>query len=144
VTYLIGISSREHESSGLRVTCGVIKQQVLQFLCPVASQLDLEKNNLMVIHLIVSDEYSVKVLRHFTDQQSWVLDSGIYYKDGRKDVKYRSFCSERVDETEEDWLTVPPRCQVLVCSPKTLAEIMPLSPRSVFRFFWVILTKNDS
>jgi hypothetical protein len=62
----------------------MVAHEVVKFLEPVSSQLELkEKNGLTAIHLIISNEYSENILRHFTGQQNLVLDSVVYYEDDR-------------------------------------------------------------
>jgi len=90
-TYLIGISLKCYHDSFCTVSHDIIKEEVAKFLYPMSSQLDLEENNVTVIQLIVSNKYTPEVCSYLTDNQSWILDSGVYHEDANGQLTTRLF-----------------------------------------------------
>ncbi|GJQ15548.1 hypothetical protein GpartN1_g7339.t1 [Galdieria partita] len=123
--YLIGIALKCFQLSSSGVGRSMIKAEVAKFLHPVASQLELEQNDLTAIQLIVSDKYAEEVSRHFRDNQNWILNSGVYYEDNTNNIVYSSINSEiQPQNIREEWLRIPPHCQVVVCSTTSLQTFL--------------------
>jgi len=155
-TYLIGISLKCYDDSCCAVSHEIIKEEVAKFLYPVSSQLDLEENNVTVIQLIVSDIYTPEICSYLTDNQSWILDSGVYYEDGNEQLTNRSFSSQSFVGSHREWLTIPSGCQLVICSPQSLTEILGGTPDNElerlfcnsrawwehFRLLWILLDSS--
>ncbi|GJQ13833.1 hypothetical protein GpartN1_g5624.t1 [Galdieria partita] len=123
--YLIGAALKCFQLSSSGVGRSMIKSEVAKFLHPLASQLELEQNNLRAIQLIVSDKYTEEVSRQFRDNQNWILNSGVYYEDNTNNIVYSSINSERQPQNiREEWLRIPPHCQVVVCSTTSLQTFL--------------------
>ncbi|GJQ11956.1 hypothetical protein GpartN1_g3747.t1 [Galdieria partita] len=123
--YLIGIALKCFQLSTSGVGRSMIKAEVAKFLHPLASQLELEQNNLRAIQLIVSDKYTEDVSRQFSDNQNWILNSGVYYEDNNNNIVHSSINSERQPQNiREEWLRIPPHCQVVVCSTTSLRTFL--------------------
>ncbi|GJQ15928.1 hypothetical protein GpartN1_g7719.t1 [Galdieria partita] len=123
--YLIGVTLKCFQLSSSGVGRSMIKAEVAKFLHPVASQLELEQNNLTAIQLIVSDKYTEEVSRQFSDNQNWILNSGVYYEDNNNNIVYSSINSEiQPQNIREEWLWIPPHCQVVVCSTTSLRTFL--------------------
>ncbi|GJQ11955.1 hypothetical protein GpartN1_g3746.t1 [Galdieria partita] len=135
--YLIGIALKCFQLSSSGVGRSMIKSEVAKFLHPVASQLELEQNNLRAIQLIVSDKYTEEVSRQFRDNQNWILNSGVYYEDNNNNIVYTSINSEiQPQNIREEWLWIPPHCQVVVCSTTSLRTFLGLkASRDLERVF---------
>eukprot|EP00871_Galdieria_phlegrea_P003744 jgi/Galph1/4370/GphlegSOOS_G3003.1 len=123
-TYLIGISLKCYGTTGRRVGLPLIKEETEKFLIPVAQQLDLASDDIFAIQLIISTNYTNQVSRQFRDNQNWVLDSGIYNENANKEISFRSFSSSPPDSATKEWLTIPNRCQLVVCSTSNLKEFL--------------------
>ncbi|KAK4524488.1 hypothetical protein GAYE_SCF03G2389 [Galdieria yellowstonensis] len=126
-TYLIGISLKCYDDSCCAVSHEIIKEEVAKFLYPVSSQLDLE-NNVTVIQLIVSDIYTPEICSYLKDNQSWILDSGVYYEDGNGQLTNLSLSSQSFVGSHREWLTIPSGCQLVICSPQSLTEFLGGTP----------------
>ncbi|GJQ12681.1 hypothetical protein GpartN1_g4472.t1 [Galdieria partita] len=123
--YLIGIPLKCFQLSSSGVGRSMMKSEVAKFLHPVASQLELEQNNLRAIQLIVSDKYTEEVSRQFRNNQNWILNSGVYYEDNNNNIVYSSINSERQPQNiREEWLWIPPHCQVVICSTTCLRTFL--------------------
>ncbi|GJQ13972.1 hypothetical protein GpartN1_g5763.t1 [Galdieria partita] len=123
--YLIGIALKFFQLSSSGVGRSMITSEVAKFLHPVASQLELEQNDLTAIQLIVSNKYTEEVSRQFRDNQNWILNSGVYYEDNNNNIVYSSINSERQSQNiREEWLWIPPHCQVVVCSTTSLRTFL--------------------
>ncbi|GJQ13915.1 hypothetical protein GpartN1_g5706.t1 [Galdieria partita] len=123
--YLIGIALKCFQLSSLGVGRSMIKAEFAKFLHPVASQLELEQNNLRAIQLIVSDKYTEEVSKQFRNNQNWILNSGVYYEDNNNNIVYSSINSEiQPQNIREEWLWIPPHCQVVVCSTTSLRTFL--------------------
>ncbi|GJQ10947.1 hypothetical protein GpartN1_g2738.t1 [Galdieria partita] len=123
--YLIGIALKCFQLSSSGVGRSMIKSEVAKFLHPVASQLELMQNNLRAIQLIVSNKYTEEVSRQFRDNQNWILNSGVYYEDNNNNIVYSSINSEiQPQNIREEWLWIPPHCQVVVCSTTSLRTFL--------------------
>ncbi|GJQ14328.1 hypothetical protein GpartN1_g6119.t1 [Galdieria partita] len=123
--YLIGITLKCFQLSSSGVGRSMIKAEVAKFLHPVASQLELEQNDLTAIQLIVSNKYTEEVSRQFRDNQNWILNSGVYYEDNNNNIVYSSINSEiQPQNIREEWLWIPPHCQVVVCSTTSLQTFL--------------------
>ncbi|GJQ15044.1 hypothetical protein GpartN1_g6835.t1 [Galdieria partita] len=123
--YLIGIELKCFQLSSSGVGRSMIKAEVAKFLHPVASQLELMQNNLRAIQLIVSDKYTEEVSKQFRNNQNWILNSGVYYEDNNNNIVYSSINSERQQQNiREEWLWIPPHCQVVVCSTTSLRTFL--------------------
>ncbi|GJQ09154.1 hypothetical protein GpartN1_g945.t1 [Galdieria partita] len=123
--YLIGIALECFQLSSSGVGRSMIKAEVAKFLHPLASQLELEQNNLTAIQLIVSDKYTEDVSRQFRNNENWILNSGVYYEDNNNNIVYSSINSERQPQNiREEWLWIPPHCQVVVCSTTSLRTFL--------------------
>ncbi|GJQ14487.1 hypothetical protein GpartN1_g6278.t1 [Galdieria partita] len=123
--YLIGAALKCFQLSSSGGGRSMIKAEVAKFLHPVASQLELEQNNLTAIQLIVSNKYTEEVSRQFRDNQNWILNSGVYYEDNNNNIVYSSINSERQPQNiREEWLWIPPHCQVVVCSTTSLRTFL--------------------
>ncbi|GJQ09014.1 hypothetical protein GpartN1_g805.t1 [Galdieria partita] len=123
--YLIGIALKCFQLSSSGVGRSMIKAEVAKFLHPVASQLELEQNNLTAIQLIVSDKYAEEVSKQFRNNQNWILNSGVYYEDNNNNIVYSSINSEiQPQNIREEWLWIPPHCQVVVCSTTSLRTFL--------------------
>ncbi|GJQ15674.1 hypothetical protein GpartN1_g7465.t1 [Galdieria partita] len=123
--HLIGITLKCFQLSSSGVGRSMIKAEVAKFLHPVASQLELEQNNLRAIQLIVSDKYTEDVSKQFRNNQNWILNSGVYYEDNNNNIVYSSINSEiQLQNIREEWLWIPPHCQVVVCSSTSLRTFL--------------------
>ncbi|GJQ10447.1 hypothetical protein GpartN1_g2238.t1 [Galdieria partita] len=123
--YLIGAALKCFQLSSSGVGRSMIKAEVAKFLHPVASQLELEQNDLTAIQLIVSNKYTEEVSRQFSDNQNWILNSGVYYEDNTNNIVYSSINSERQPQNvRQEWLRIPPHCQVVVCSTTSLRTFL--------------------
>ncbi|GJQ14080.1 hypothetical protein GpartN1_g5871.t1 [Galdieria partita] len=123
--YLIGAALKCFQLSSSGVGRSMIKAEVAKFLHPVASQLELVQNDLTAIQLIVSNKYTEEVSRQFRDNQNWILNSGVYYEDNTNNIVYSSINSERQPQNiREEWLRIPPHCQVVVCSTTSLQTFL--------------------
>ncbi|GJQ14981.1 hypothetical protein GpartN1_g6772.t1 [Galdieria partita] len=123
--YLIGIALKCFQLSSSGVGRSMIKAEVAKFLHPVASQLEWEQNDLTAIQLIVSDKYTEEVSRQFRNNQNWILNSGVYYEDNNNNIVYSSINSEiQPQNIREEWLWIPPHCQVVVCSTTSLRTFL--------------------
>ncbi|GJD09539.1 hypothetical protein Gasu2_37850 [Galdieria sulphuraria] len=123
--YLIGIALKCYQMSSPGVGRSMIKAECAKFLHPVASQLDLENHNIMAIQLIVSNKYTAEVSKQLNDSQNWVLDSGIYYEDHNNHIVSSPINSAtKPQNTREEWLWIPPHCQVVVCSTSSLKSFL--------------------
>ncbi|KAK4527100.1 hypothetical protein GAYE_SCF34G5022 [Galdieria yellowstonensis] len=127
-TYLIGISLKCYDDSSCTVSHDIIKEEVGRFLYPVSSQLDLEENNVTVIQLIVSNRYTADVRSRLKNNQSWILDSGVHYEDGNGQLTNLSLSSQSFVGSHREWLTIPSRCQLVICSPQSLTEFLGGTP----------------
>ncbi|KAK4527450.1 hypothetical protein GAYE_SCF40G5372 [Galdieria yellowstonensis] len=124
--YLIGMALKYYNPSGPGVDLAMIKQEFAKFLEPVASQLELkENNNITAIQLVVSNKYHDSVLKHFTDHQNLVLNSGVYYEDD--DGKLTCNLSDFSSYSKKKWLELPVNCQVVICSPQNLNDCFGLN-----------------
>ncbi|GJQ10304.1 hypothetical protein GpartN1_g5160.t1 [Galdieria partita] len=123
--YLIGIALKCFQLSSSGVGRSMIKAEVAKFLHPVASQLELMQNNLRAIQLIVSDKYTEEVSRQFRNNQNWILNSGVYYEDNNNNIVYSCINSEiQPQNIRQEWLCIPPHCQVVVCSTTSLRTFL--------------------
>jgi len=117
--YLIGMALKYYNPSGPGVDLAMIKQEVAKFLEPAASQLELkEDNNITAIQLVFCYKYHDSVLKHFTDHQNLVLNSGVYYEDD--DGKLTCNLSDFSSYSKKKWFELPVNCQVVICSPQNL------------------------
>eukprot|EP00871_Galdieria_phlegrea_P003016 jgi/Galph1/3715/GphlegSOOS_G2358.1 len=123
-TYLIGISLKCYGTTGRRVGLPLIKEETEKFLIPVAQHLDLASDDIFAIQLIISTNYTSQVSKQFRDNQNWVLDSGIYNENANKEISFRSFSSSPPDSATKEWLTIPNRCQLVVCSTSNLKAFL--------------------
>eukprot|EP00871_Galdieria_phlegrea_P000661 jgi/Galph1/1596/GphlegSOOS_G283.1 len=63
--------------------------------------------------------------KQFTEHENWVLDSGIYDEQDNRELNFRSHnsllprCS-----TVNQWLSIPDRCQLVVCSKENLKTFL--------------------
>ncbi|GJQ14722.1 hypothetical protein GpartN1_g6513.t1 [Galdieria partita] len=123
--YLMGIALKCFQLSSSGVGRSMIKAEVAKFLHPVASQLELVQNDLTAIQLIVSNKYIEEVSRQFRNNQNWILNSGVYYEDNNNNIVYSSINSEiQPQNIREEWLWIPPHCQVVVCSTTSLRTFL--------------------
>jgi len=120
---LIGIALKYYHRSAPGVDLAMSKEEVAKFLEPVSSQLELkENNNTTAIQLIVCNKYHDSVLKHFTDHQNLVLNSGVYYEDDNG--KLTSNLSDFSSYPKKKWHEVPVNCQVVICSPENLEHFL--------------------
>ncbi|GJQ14724.1 hypothetical protein GpartN1_g6515.t1 [Galdieria partita] len=123
--YLMGIALKCFQLSSSGVGRSMIKAEVAKFLHPVASQLELVQNDLTAIQLIVSDKYTEEVSKQFRNNQNWILNSGVYYEDNNNNIVYSSINSEiQPQNIREEWLWIPPHCQIVVCSTTCLRTFL--------------------
>eukprot|EP00871_Galdieria_phlegrea_P002728 jgi/Galph1/3456/GphlegSOOS_G2107.1 len=116
IVYLIGISLNCYHLAGQGVGLSLIKNETEKFLIPVAQQLDLKAKNMAIIQVIVSTKYTKEVTRQFTDHQNWTLNSGIYYENDNGHICLQSLSSPPACDSCNEWLIIPSRCQLVVCS----------------------------
>eukprot|EP00871_Galdieria_phlegrea_P003237 jgi/Galph1/3914/GphlegSOOS_G2575.1 len=108
--YLIGISLKCYDMKQGVTDRAEIKKEVDKFLIPISKDIDLKEKNVFAIQLIVSTNYTEQVSKQFTDNQNWVLNSGIYYEQDNRELNVRSHnsllprCS-----TVNQWLSIPDR-----------------------------------
>eukprot|EP00871_Galdieria_phlegrea_P000333 jgi/Galph1/12/GphlegSOOS_G68.1 len=101
------------------------KKEVDKFLIPISKDIDLKEKNVFAIQLIVSTNYTEQVTKQFTEHENWVLDSGIYDEQDNRELNVRSHnsllprCS-----TVNQWLSIPDRCQLVVCSRENLKTFL--------------------
>ncbi|KAK4524641.1 hypothetical protein GAYE_SCF05G2542 [Galdieria yellowstonensis] len=116
--YLIGIALKCYGKSGVGVA--KIKEEVNKFLVPVSSQLELEKNDIWAIQLVVSTSYNNDVSNHFVHKQNWVIDTG------KKDSSSSSTPSHDMSysDADQEGLRIGPNCQLVVCSIENLEKFL--------------------
>ncbi|KAK4523509.1 hypothetical protein GAYE_PCTG69G1405 [Galdieria yellowstonensis] len=116
--YLIGIALKCYGTSGVGVA--KIKEEVDKFLVPVSSQLELEKNDIWAIQLVVSTSYNNDVSNHFVDKQNWVVDTG------KKDSSSSSTPSHGMSysDSDKEGLRIGRNCQLVVCSIENLEKFL--------------------
>eukprot|EP00871_Galdieria_phlegrea_P002144 jgi/Galph1/2930/GphlegSOOS_G1609.1 len=124
IVYLIGISLECYHLAGQGAGLSHIKNETEKFLIPVAQQLDLEAKNIVAIQLVVSTKYTKEVIRQFTDHQNWILNSGVYYENGNGQLLCQSLSSAPASFSTNEWLTIPSRCQLVVCSTTSLQSFL--------------------
>eukprot|EP00871_Galdieria_phlegrea_P003576 jgi/Galph1/4219/GphlegSOOS_G2837.1 len=124
IVYLIGISLKCYHLTGPGVGRSFIKDETEKFLIPVAQQLELKAKNIVVIQLIISTKYSIEVTRKFTDHQNWILNSGVYYENDNGELVCQSLSSAAISGFANEWLTIPSRCQLVVCSTTSLQSFL--------------------
>eukprot|EP00871_Galdieria_phlegrea_P002203 jgi/Galph1/2984/GphlegSOOS_G1641.1 len=112
------------KEDGPGVGRSLIKDETEKFLIPVAQQLDLKAKNIVVIQLIISTKYSIEVTRQFTDHQNWILNSGVYYENDNGELVCQSLSSAAVSFSTNEWLTIPSRCQLVVCWTTSLQSFL--------------------
>eukprot|EP00871_Galdieria_phlegrea_P002533 jgi/Galph1/3280/GphlegSOOS_G1934.1 len=117
------ISLKCYHLTGPGVGRSFIKDETEKFLIPVAQQLDLKAKNIVVIQLIISTKYSIEVTRQFTDHQNWILNSGTYENDNGH-IYHQSLSSPSSSGSANEWLTIPSRCQLVVCSTTSLQSFL--------------------
>ncbi|KAK4528389.1 hypothetical protein GAYE_SCF55G6330 [Galdieria yellowstonensis] len=116
--YLIGIALKCYGKSGVGVA--KIKEEVNKFLVPVSSQLELEKNDIWAIQLVVSTSYNNEVSNHFVHKQNWVVDT-------RKKVSSSSSTPSHdmnYSDSDKEDLRIGPNCQLVVCSIENLEKFL--------------------
>jgi len=116
--YLIGIALKCYGKSGVGVA--KIKEEVNKFLVPVSSQLELEKNDICAIQLVVSTSYNNEVSSHFVDKQNWVVDTG-------KEVSSSSSTPSHdmnYSNSDKEGLRIGRNCQLVVCSIENLEKFL--------------------
>eukprot|EP00871_Galdieria_phlegrea_P000111 jgi/Galph1/10/GphlegSOOS_G66.1 len=123
IVYLIGISLKCYHLAGQGIGLSHIKNETEKFLIPVAQQLDLEANNMAVIQVIVSTKYTKEVTRQFIDHQNWILNSGTYENDNGH-ICLQSLPSPPACDSSNEWLSIPQRCQLVVCSTTGLQSFL--------------------
>ncbi|KAK4528957.1 hypothetical protein GAYE_SCF67G6906 [Galdieria yellowstonensis] len=116
--YLIGIALKCYGKSGVGVA--KIKEEVDKFLVPVSSQLELEKNDIWAIQLVVSTSYNNDVSNYFVAKQNWVIDTG------KKDSSSSSTPSHDMSycDADQEGLRIGPNCQLVVCSIENLEKFL--------------------
>ncbi|KAK4528674.1 hypothetical protein GAYE_SCF62G6619 [Galdieria yellowstonensis] len=116
--YLIGIALKCYGKSGVGVA--KIKEEVDKFLVPVSSQLELEKNDIWAIQLVVSTSYNNDVSSHFVHKQNWVVDTG-------KEVSSSSSTPSHdmnYSNSDQEGLRIGRNCQLVVCSIENLEKFL--------------------
>eukprot|EP00871_Galdieria_phlegrea_P004270 jgi/Galph1/4844/GphlegSOOS_G3469.1 len=111
------------KDAGQGIGLSHIKNETEKFLIPVAQQLDLEANNMAVIQVIVSTKYTKEVTRQFIDHQNWILNSGTYENDNGH-ICLQSLSSPPACDSNNEWLSIPQRCQLVVCSTTGLQSFL--------------------
>eukprot|EP00871_Galdieria_phlegrea_P004173 jgi/Galph1/4757/GphlegSOOS_G3423.1 len=124
IVYLIGISLKCYHLTGPGVGRSLIKDETENFLIPVVQQLELKAKNIVVIQIIISTKYSIEVTRQFTDHQNWILNSGVYYENDNGELVCQSLSSAAISGSTNEWLTIPSRCQLVVCSTTSLQSFL--------------------
>ncbi|KAK4528555.1 hypothetical protein GAYE_SCF61G6499 [Galdieria yellowstonensis] len=116
--YLIGIALKCYHCS--TVSLAMIKNEVDKFLVPVSSQLELEKNDIWAIQLVVSTSYNNEVSSHFVDKLNWVIDTR------KKDSSSSSTPSHDMNYSNSDQggLRIGRNCQLVVCSLDNLEKFL--------------------
>eukprot|EP00871_Galdieria_phlegrea_P003942 jgi/Galph1/4549/GphlegSOOS_G3204.1 len=123
--YLIDISLKCYDMKQGVINRAEIKKEVDKFLIPISKDIELEEKNVFAIQLIVSTKYTEQVTKQFTEHENWVLDSGIYDEQDNRELNVRSHnsllprCS-----TVNQWLSIPDRCQLVVCSKENLKTFL--------------------
>jgi len=116
--YLIGIALKCYHSSSLNLA--MIKNEVDKFLVPVSSQLELEKNDIWAIQLVVSTSYHNDVSSHFVDKQNWVIDTGKKVSSSSSTPSHdMNYC-----DSDQEGLHIGPNCQLVVCSIENLEKFL--------------------
>eukprot|EP00871_Galdieria_phlegrea_P003310 jgi/Galph1/3980/GphlegSOOS_G2637.1 len=117
IVYLIGISLKCYHLAGQGAGLSLIKNETEKFLIP-------EAKNIVAIRLVVSTKYTKKVIRQFTDHQNWILNSGVYYENGNRQLLCQSLSSAPASGFANEWLRIPPRCQLVVCLTTSLQSFL--------------------
>eukprot|EP00871_Galdieria_phlegrea_P003485 jgi/Galph1/4137/GphlegSOOS_G2831.1 len=122
--YVIGISLKCYRMDRGGIGRSQIKEEVEKFLIPISKDIDLEEQNVFAIQLIVSTKYTEQVSKQFTDNQNWVLNSGIYYEQDNRELNVRPHNAPPLRGAVSQWLSIPDRCQLVVCSTETLKTFL--------------------
>ncbi|KAK4525595.1 hypothetical protein GAYE_SCF15G3504 [Galdieria yellowstonensis] len=122
--YLIGITLKYYHSSSVDVD--MIKEEVDKFLVPVASQLELEKNDIWAIQLVLSTSYNNEISSHFTDKQNWIMNTGVYYEERfkKKHPSPSAWQDTSSSNSDKEGLHIGPNCQLVVCSVDNLKDFL--------------------
>eukprot|EP00871_Galdieria_phlegrea_P005064 jgi/Galph1/5559/GphlegSOOS_G4235.1 len=107
IVYLIGISLKCYHLAGQGIGLSHIKNETEKFLIPV----------------IVSTKYTKEVTRQFIDHQNWILNSGTYENDNGH-ICLQSLPSPPACDSSNEWLSIPQRCQLVVCSTTGLQSFL--------------------
>eukprot|EP00871_Galdieria_phlegrea_P000500 jgi/Galph1/1450/GphlegSOOS_G10.1 len=122
--YVIGISLKCYRMDRGGIGRSQIKEEVEKFLIPISKDIDLEEQNVFAIQLIISTNYTEQVSKQFTDNQNWVLNSGIYYEQDNRELNVRPHNAPPLRGAVSQWLSIPDRCQLVVCSTETLKTFL--------------------
>eukprot|EP00871_Galdieria_phlegrea_P000518 jgi/Galph1/1467/GphlegSOOS_G155.1 len=122
--YVIGISLKCYRMDRGGIGRSQIKEEVEKFLIPISKDIDLEEQNVFAIQLIISTKYTEQVSKQFTDNQNWVLNSGIYYEQDNRELNVRPHNAPPLRGAVSQWLSIPDRCQLVVCSTETLKTFL--------------------
>ncbi|KAK4526215.1 hypothetical protein GAYE_SCF20G4129 [Galdieria yellowstonensis] len=122
--YLIGITLKYYHSSSVDVD--MIKEEVDKFLVPVSSQLELEKNDIWAIQLVLSTSYNNEISSHFTDKQNWIMNTGVYYEERfkKKHPSPSAWQDTSSSNSDNESLHIGPNCQLVVCSVDNLKDFL--------------------
>eukprot|EP00871_Galdieria_phlegrea_P003173 jgi/Galph1/3857/GphlegSOOS_G2538.1 len=122
--YVIGISLKCYRMDRGGIGRSQIKEEVEKFLIPISKDIDLEEQNVFAIQLIISTNYTEQVSKQFTDNENWVLNSGIYYEQDNRELNVRPHNAPPLRGAVSQWLSIPDRCQLVVCSTETLKTFL--------------------
>jgi len=94
----------------------MIKEEVDKFLVPVSSQLELEKNDIWAVQLVVSTSYNNEVTSHFTGKQNWIMNTGVYYEERfkKKRPSPSAWQNTSSSNSDKEGLHIGPNCQLVV------------------------------
>eukprot|EP00871_Galdieria_phlegrea_P003848 jgi/Galph1/4464/GphlegSOOS_G3070.1 len=120
--YLIDISLKCYDMKQGVTDRAEIKKEVDKFLIPISKDIDLKEQNVFAIQLIVNTNYTEQVTKQFTEHENWVLDSGIYDEQDNRELNFRPHNAPPLRGAS--WLSIPDRCQLVVCSTETLKTFL--------------------
>eukprot|EP00871_Galdieria_phlegrea_P001284 jgi/Galph1/2156/GphlegSOOS_G867.1 len=81
-----------------------------------------------------------KVTRQFTEHPNWMLNSGTYHENDNGDIYRQSLSSTPAYGSTNEWLTIPSRCQPVVCSTIGLQSF--LGPEACSQLGQVFISEN--
>eukprot|EP00871_Galdieria_phlegrea_P000488 jgi/Galph1/143/GphlegSOOS_G4940.1 len=118
--YVIGISLKCYRMDRGGIGRSQIKEEVEKFLIPISKDIDLEEQNVFAIQLIISTNYTEQVISNLQTTRI----GGIYYEQDNRELNVRPHNAPPLRGAVSQWLSIPDRCQLVVCSTETLKTFL--------------------